>query len=101
MNINYEYDDVKASERLEVFTGKKLSKLFDKFDNIIRADVFFQTENTSSPETGMICKIRLSIPGPRLFSESSNGNFEASIAHTVDDLERQLQKRKDKLSRIK
>ena len=101
MNINFEYDDVKASERLEIFTGKKLSKLFDKYDTIIRADVLFKTENTSSPDTGMICNIRLSIPGPRLFAESSNGNFEASIVKSIDDLERQLQKRKDKLSRIK
>jgi len=101
MNINFEYDNVKGSERLEIFTGKKLTKLFDKFDNIIRADVFFKTKNTSSPDTGMICNIRLSIPGPRLFAESSNGNFEASIAQSIDDLERQLKKRKDKLSRIK
>lgn len=101
MNINFEYDDVKASERLEIFTGKKLQKLFDKYDNIIRADVFFKKENTSSPDTGMICNIRLSIPGPRLFAESSKANFEAAIAESVDDLERKLRKRKDKLSRVK
>lgn len=101
MNINYEYHDVKASERLEIFTGKKLSKLFDKHDNIIRADVFFKKENTSTPDTGLICNIRLSIPGPLLFAESSNGSFEASIASSVDELERQLQKRKDKMSRVK
>ncbi len=101
MNINFEYDDVKASERLEIFTGKKLSKLFDKFDYIIRADVFFKTENTSKPDIGMICNIRLSIPGPQLFAESSTGSFEASIVKSIDELERKLRKRKDKLSRIK
>ncbi|QWX85149.1 ribosome-associated translation inhibitor RaiA [Cellulophaga sp. HaHaR_3_176] len=101
MNINFEYHDVKASERLEVFAGKKLTKLFDKYDNIIRADVFFKTENTSTPDTGLICNIRLSIPGPQLFAESSFGNFEAAIVKSIDELERQLRKRKDKLSRIK
>lgn len=97
MNINFEYDDVKASNRLEIMAASKLEKLLDKFDFIVRADVFFKTENTSSPETGMICKIRLSAPGPRLFAESSNGNFETSIAATIDDLHRQLQKRKAKM----
>ncbi|QXP53052.1 ribosome-associated translation inhibitor RaiA [Cellulophaga sp. HaHa_2_95] len=101
MNINFEYNDVKASERLEIFAGKKLTKLFDKHDNIIRADVFFKTENTSTPDTGLICNIKLSIPGPVLFAESSKGSFEASIASSTDELERQLQKRKDKMSRVK
>jgi putative sigma-54 modulation protein len=97
MNINFEYDDVKASNRLEIMAASKLEKLLDKFDFIVRADVFFKTENTSSPETGMICKIRLSAPGPRLFAESSKANFETSIAATIDDLHRQLQKRKAKM----
>ncbi|MBQ4915000.1 ribosome-associated translation inhibitor RaiA [Maribacter sp. MMG018] len=97
MNINFEYDDVKASNRLEIMAAKKLEKLLDKFDFIVRADVFFKTENTSSPDTGMICNIRLSAPGPRLFAEASNNSFEASISESVDDLHRQLQKRKAKM----
>ena len=97
MNINFEYDDVKASNRLEIMAAQKLEKLLDKFDFIVRADVFFKKENTSSPDTGMICNIRLSMPGPRLFAESSHGSFEASIAESVDELHRQLQKRKAKM----
>jgi len=97
MNINFEYDDVKASNRLEIMAAKKLEKLLDKYDFIVRADVFFKKENTSSPDTGMICNIRLSAPGPRLFAEASHASFEASIAESVSDLERQLQKRKAKM----
>lgn len=97
MNINFEYDDVKASNRLEIMAAKKLEKLLDKFDFIVRSDVFFKKENTSSPDTGMICKIRLSAPGPRLFAQSSTGSFEASIAASVEDLQRQLEKRKAKM----
>ena len=97
MNINFEYDDVKASNRLEIMAAQKLEKLLDKFDFIVRADVFFKKENTSSPEKGKICNIRLSAPGPRLFAEASNGSFEASISQSVEELHRQLQKRKDKM----
>ncbi|NNG09200.1 MAG: HPF/RaiA family ribosome-associated protein, partial [Arenibacter sp.] len=67
------------------------------YDFIVRADVFFKKENTSSPNTGLICNIRLSAPGPRLFAESNNGKFEMSIAASVQDLERQLEKRKSKM----
>ncbi|WP_396637758.1 ribosome hibernation-promoting factor, HPF/YfiA family [Maribacter sp. R77961] len=97
MNINFEYDDVKASNRLEIMAASKLEKLLDKFDFIVRADVFFKKENTSSPDTGMICNIRLSAPGPRLFAEASHASFEASISESVSDLERQLEKRKAKM----
>lgn len=97
MEIIYEYDHVTASERLQGFAEERLNKLHDKFSDIIRADVFIKEENTSSNETGKICNIRLSLPGPRIFAESSNENYEDSISESIRDLERQLRKRKDKL----
>ncbi|TLP77250.1 ribosome hibernation-promoting factor, HPF/YfiA family [Maribacter sp. ACAM166] len=97
MEIIYEYDGVTASKRLEGFVEEKLNKLHGKFDDIIRADVFLKEENTTSNETGKICNIRLSIPGPRIFSEASNQNFEDSVGESVRELERQLKKRKDKM----
>ena len=92
MDINFEYDGVSASDRLEIMAAKKLDKLGNKYEFVIRADVFFKTENTSSPNTGLICNIKASIPGPVLFAESSNASFEASISESVADIERQLKK---------
>lgn len=97
MNINFEYDHVKASPRLEQLARKKLEKLLDKYDFIIRSDVFFKMENTSSPDSGSICSIRLSVPGPRLFAEASHAAFDQSIMEVVDDLDRQLRKKKAKM----
>ncbi|QLG46495.1 ribosome hibernation-promoting factor, HPF/YfiA family [Costertonia aggregata] len=97
MQIIYEYHDVAQSDRLENLAQEKLEDLKKKFDMIIRADVFFKEENTTSDETGKICNIRLSLPGPRLFAEASHENFASSISESVSDLERQLRKRKEKL----
>lgn len=97
MDINFEYDGVKASLRLEQLAGKKIEKMVDKYDFIVRADIFFKKENTSEHDTGKICNIRLSLPGPRLFAEASTASYEASIAEAADDLERQLSKRKEKM----
>ena len=97
MNINFEYHNVEASKRLEEFATEKLKSLYTKFQMIIRADVFFKTENTSSDETGMICNIRLSVPGPRLFAEASHDNFTSSISESINDLDRQLTKKKGKM----
>ena len=97
MNTNFEYHDITASQRLEEFTEKKLEPLFTRFEFITRADIFFKKENTSSDETGMKCGIRLSAPGPRLFAESSHDTFEQSVSETVNELKRQLEKRKSKM----
>lgn len=97
MDINFEYHDVKASQRLEELATEKVNKLLDKFDFIVRADVFFKAENTSDHKKGKVCNIRLSIPGPRLFAESSRASFEAAIAEAAAELDIQLRKRKGKM----
>ena len=94
-NVVFEYHGVTASESLEMFTEDKLDNLFKKYDFVIRADVFFKTENTSANNTGMKCGIRLSAPGPRLFAESSHNTFLAAVSDTIDQLSVQLKKRKE------
>ncbi|MGJ8550293.1 ribosome hibernation-promoting factor, HPF/YfiA family [Winogradskyella wichelsiae] len=97
MEIIFEYNDVASSDRLEEHAKEKLEKLFTRYDFVIRADVFFKSENTTSDETGKTAGIRLSAPGPRLFAESSKENFYDAISETVNELMRQLEKRKDKM----
>ncbi|OBQ52906.1 ribosome-associated translation inhibitor RaiA [Tamlana sp. s12] len=97
MQIIFEYHDVQASDSLETLAREKLENLGEKYDMVIRGDVFFKLENTTSNDTGKICNIRLSLPGPRLFAESSHDNFVDSLTESIRDLERQLQKRKEKM----
>jgi putative sigma-54 modulation protein len=91
--IIFEYDNITASESLETYTREKLDKIFKRNDFIVRADVFFKTENTRSDTKGMITGIRLSAPGPRLFTEASHHNFKEGVNACVKDLQRQLEKR--------
>jgi putative sigma-54 modulation protein len=97
MTVIFEYHDVSQSDTLEAFTKTKLEPLFNRFDFVIRADVFFKTENTTSNDTGKICGIRLSAPGPRLFAETSHSDFQASVVETSNELIKQLNKRKEKM----
>lgn len=97
MKINFEYHDVAASQRLEAFAAERLNKLETKYDDIISADVYFKKENSSNPELGKICNVRLSMPGPTIFAETSSASFEASVAKVVSEVRTQLQKRKEKL----
>lgn len=97
MNINFEYHDVAASQRLEDFLAKRLHKLENKFNEMVGADVYFKKENSTNPEKGKVCSVRVVIPGSTIFAEASNATFEASVAKVVTDLGAQLQKRKEKL----
>ncbi|WGD34511.1 ribosome-associated translation inhibitor RaiA [Olleya sp. YS] len=96
MDINFEYDNVKASADLEQYTSEKVQKLANKYEFIVRADVFFKVEQTGN-NTGKIAGIRLSAPGPRLFAEDNNESLHKSVSEVVNQLERQLSKRKGKM----
>ena len=82
---------------LKLLLQKKINKLVNKYDFIVRADVYFEAENTSNDQTGRKTKIQLSAPGPRLYAEESKEKFEISLAEVINQLDRQLQKRKGKM----
>lgn len=99
MNINFEYHNVAASDRLEIYTSTKLDKLFKRYDFVVNADVYFTLKNTSTANKGKICKVRLGTPGQSLFTEASNAKFEASVNEVTKELETLLKRRKDKFAR--
>ncbi len=99
MNINFQYHNVTASDRLEILTSKKLDKLFKRYDFVVNADVYFKAQNTSDVDKGKICKVRLGTPGMALFTEASNSTFELSVNEVARELETQLRKRKEKFNK--
>ncbi|WP_299212209.1 ribosome-associated translation inhibitor RaiA [uncultured Dokdonia sp.] len=96
MNIVFEYQNITASERLEQHVEDSLNNLSKKYPFVIRGDVFFKKENKTG-NTGHQCSIRLSAPGPRLFSSSDTTSFESSISECIRELNKQLEKRKSEM----
>ena len=96
MEINVQFVKMKTSESMEAFAIKKLNKLVNKYDAIIRADVFYKLENDPKGK-GKICEIQLSLYGPRIFATSNEKNFELATDKTIDDLNKLLSKRKKKI----
>lgn len=97
MTINIQYVKMPTSEAMTEYVEKKLQKIAEKYDWIIRADVSFKMENNVYGK-GNICEIELSIPGPKLFAATTETSFEAAAKETLLDLERQLKKRKAKMT---
>lgn len=100
MTINIQYQDMPTSESLNKIVSHNLEKLAHKFQFLIRADVLFKMENDPTGN-GKICEILLSAPGPRIFAKSNENNFEKAASETLSDLDKQLQKRKEKFSKRK
>ena len=69
MNINIQFVKVKTSESLSKFITEKLQRIFNKYEWIIRIDVFIKVENDPT-EMGNICDMEVSLPGPKLFAIS-------------------------------
>ncbi|MUP42805.1 HPF/RaiA family ribosome-associated protein [Christiangramia aestuarii] len=97
MEAIFEFVNIDKSNNLEAFTQKKLNKIENKYDWVVRANVYFKKDENQKPN-GHIAEIRLSAPGPEIFAQSNESSFEAAVAETVSDLERQCGKRKAKMS---
>lgn len=89
-----------TSEWLSEITTRNLEKLAHKYPFLIRSDVTFKLGNGTDGKD-KICEIELSAPGPRLFAKSNEDSFEKATAETLNDLERQLRKRKEKFNKRK
>ena len=94
MTINIQFLDMPTSEALAEYITGKLGKLGNKYDWVINANVSIEKRNDPKGE-GKVCKMELSIPGPRIFAESDEKNYELSVKETLKDLEKQLKKRKE------
>lgn len=97
MTVNIQYLKMPSSESMNAYVEKRLEKLSNKYDWIIHADVSFKMENNVYGK-GNICEIELGLPGPNLFASSKSETFEGAAKETILDLERQLKKRKAKMT---
>lgn len=93
MTVNFQYVNVDVSESLSKHTEEKLAKLVNKYEAVISAQVFFKNDENDH-NTGKICNIELSLPGPRIFATSNESSYEGAVNETIRDLKRQLEKRK-------
>lgn len=84
---------IKNSDALAEYINQQLEKLQNKYEWLIRAEVFIKWESQAIGRD-KICEIELSAPGPRIYAEARAENFELAVKNTVTELEQQLKKRK-------
>ena len=82
----------KASDSLQDYASTEVQRLKKYFDNIIDCDIIlsYQKENKTS-------EIHLNVYGTVLKATESTDEFYKSINRTVDKLEQQVKKYKEKM----
>ena len=84
-----------ASEQLHAFIQKKVSKLDQYFDGILKAEVTLKVvkpETANNKQAG----VKLLVRNGECFAEKINDSFEGAIDECVEALEKQLMKFKEK-----
>lgn len=97
MKVNVQSVNFNADQKLIDFIQVRLDKLEHFYDKIIYADVFLKVQKTSEKEN-KITEILLSIPGGEVIVKKRCKKFEECVDESVSTLQRQLQKKKEKMS---
>lgn len=86
----------KTDTKLERFVREKVSKLFNKSDQIIRANVVLRRVENSIP-VNKLCEIRLMIPGNDHFVRKCTEVYEKSVLQSVEVLQKIIRRTKNKM----
>ncbi|MBE7639869.1 MULTISPECIES: ribosome hibernation-promoting factor, HPF/YfiA family [Salegentibacter] len=97
MKVNVQSVNFNADQKLIDFIQRKLDRLENYYDKVIYADVFLKVQNTSAKDN-KVTEILLSVPGDDIMVKKTCKKFEECVDECVSSLQRQLIKRKEKLS---
>ena len=97
MKVNVQSVNFNADQKLIDFIQARLDKLEHFYDKIIYADVFLKVQKTSEKEN-KITEILLSIPGGDVIVKKRCRKFEECVDESISTLQRQLLKKKEKMS---
>lgn len=95
MEIRIQAIHFDASEQLQAFIEKKVSKLYQYYDGVLKAEVSLKVvkpETANNKQAG----VKLLVKNGECFAEKINDSFEGAIDECVEALEKQLVKFKEK-----
>jgi len=95
MDIKIQALHFDASQQLEDFIQKKVSKLDKYHDGILSAEIVLKLVK---PETAnnKNTTIKVNVTGQEFFAEKTNNTFEESVVDGIEAIEKQIVKFKEK-----
>jgi putative sigma-54 modulation protein len=96
MTVNVHTVHFDADAKLIDHVEKKVAKLSQHHDRIMRVDVFLKLDNVVHQIKDKIAEIRLTLPRHELFVKQSTKSFEESFDLALDSILVQIKKVKEK-----
>jgi putative sigma-54 modulation protein len=96
MTVNVHTVHFDADAKLMDHVEKKVAKLSQHHDRIMRVDVFLKLDNVVHQIKDKIAEIRVTIPRHELFVKQSTKSFEESFDLALDSILVQIKKVKEK-----
>lgn len=87
-----------ADKKLVEYITKKIQKLHQYHDRIIKVEVILNLDNVKHSIKDKIAEIRVHVPRADFFVKSTSKSFEASFEDAFDALVQQIKKKKERLA---
>lgn len=84
-----------VDQKLIDFINEKSTKLTKVNDKITGGEVILKLDNVSNLEN-KIAEFKIKVPGNEVFAKKQSNTFEEAIDHTIEALQKQLLKIKEK-----
>lgn len=98
MIVNIQTVHFDADTRLVSYVEKKLLKLNQFHDRIIKAEVYLKLDNVVHNIKDKVAEIRVQIPRYEFFVKQSSKSFEESFDTALDAVISQMKRKKEKLA---
>ncbi len=85
-----------ADKKLITYIKKRVEKLSQYHDRIIKVDVILNLDNVKHAIKDKIAEIRVHVPRADFFVKSTSKSFEISFDEAFDALVQQIKRRKEK-----
>lgn len=95
MKLRIQSINFDATATLESYISKKLSKLEKNFDEILTLDVYLKVVKPES-STNKESEIKVSMPNVDFFASKTCNTFEEAVDLTIEALDKQIRKHKEK-----
>ncbi|MBC2839133.1 ribosome hibernation-promoting factor, HPF/YfiA family [Robiginitalea sp. SC105] len=95
MHVTTQSVNFNAEGKLLDFTQRRLDKLEQFYDRVIRAEVFLKVQNISEKEN-KIAEIKVLVPKETFVVKKQCKSFEEAVDSACSSLERKLVKKKKK-----
>jgi putative sigma-54 modulation protein len=97
MKLRVQSINFDATKTLEAYVEKKTAKLSKFFDEILNVEVYLKVVKPESA-TNKEAEIKISVPSADFFASKICDSFEEAVDLSVDALEKQIRKYKEKLT---